>query len=137
MEFDVERKIAAPADRIWRILTDAAGYADWDNGIVRIEGEIEEGATVRIWADDEATTIRIVDLARNERMTWQRRGRLGRTIGTRTFELQERPDGTTDVRIQDVATGKAARQRSEREADARATFVAFADALKRHAESTF
>jgi len=30
-------------DRIWAILTDGGSYADWDSGVVRLEGTIAPG----------------------------------------------------------------------------------------------
>lgn len=36
--FHVERRIAAPPERVWSLLTDAASYPDWNPSIFSIEG---------------------------------------------------------------------------------------------------
>ena len=38
MQFTATTEINAAPETIWRIVTDAAKYPDWDPGIIRIEG---------------------------------------------------------------------------------------------------
>jgi hypothetical protein len=40
--------IKAAPEATWKILTDAPGYADWDSGVVSVEGEIAPGEKLRI-----------------------------------------------------------------------------------------
>lgn len=42
-----ERVIPHPAPAIWALVTDAAGYEDWNPILVHAEGRFEEGATMR------------------------------------------------------------------------------------------
>jgi hypothetical protein len=43
---DTEIEIAAPLERVWRVLTDAPGYGDWNPYIVKIDGELCTGGEV-------------------------------------------------------------------------------------------
>lgn len=128
MEFDVDRNIVAGAQRIWRILTNAAGYADWDNGISSIEGEIVAGGKITVRSGGGSQKHKVVELVPNERMTWKS----SRPRVVRTFALTERPNGTTDVRIHGVVSGFGKKQLP----DLRITINDFVDGLKKQAEST-
>ena len=43
MHFEASADIQAPADRIWKILTDAPSYPAWDSGVTKVEGSIADG----------------------------------------------------------------------------------------------
>lgn len=44
--FHVEIVIPAPPERVWAVLTDARGYAEWNPVFSHVEGEFRQGATV-------------------------------------------------------------------------------------------
>ena len=46
--YHVERHINAAPDRVWAILTNAAGYQDWNHSIVSIQGDMAIGSTVQL-----------------------------------------------------------------------------------------
>ena len=46
LQFTATTLIDATPTTIWGILTDAAGYPQWDPGVVRIEGIIDHGQTI-------------------------------------------------------------------------------------------
>jgi Polyketide cyclase / dehydrase and lipid transport len=50
---DASSTIEASPDVIWAILTDAPGYTTWDSGIVRVEGRIAPGETIKVVSDDQ------------------------------------------------------------------------------------
>jgi hypothetical protein len=37
--YSVSRRINAPAERVWSLLTDAARYRDWNKAVVSIDGD--------------------------------------------------------------------------------------------------
>lgn len=45
-EFRAEATIAAPPEKVWAVLTDAASYAEWNPVLVKVEGTFAEGETV-------------------------------------------------------------------------------------------
>jgi hypothetical protein len=45
-----EIEIAAPASRVWALLSDFAGYPKWNPSIARLEGRAEPGARLRLGA---------------------------------------------------------------------------------------
>jgi hypothetical protein len=47
-DITVETTIAAPADRVWRILTELPRYPEWNPFIRRARGSLEVGGTVRV-----------------------------------------------------------------------------------------
>lgn len=47
MQIDTSIEIAAPAERVWSVLTDFAGWDHWNPVLRRMRGRAEIGATVR------------------------------------------------------------------------------------------
>ena len=47
-ELKTEIEINAPADRVWAILTDLGRFAEWNPFIPEAEGEVKEGARLRV-----------------------------------------------------------------------------------------
>ena len=45
-EIVTEVEIAAPPERVWSVLTDAAKYPEWNPFIVSMQGDIQPGATL-------------------------------------------------------------------------------------------
>ena len=46
--YHVERRIDAPPERVWALLTDASTYRDWNRAVVSIEGTIDLGNTISL-----------------------------------------------------------------------------------------
>jgi Polyketide cyclase / dehydrase and lipid transport len=46
--YDASSTIEASPEAIWAIPTDAPGYTTWDSGIVRVEGRIAPGETIKV-----------------------------------------------------------------------------------------
>src|SRR5437867_1900263 len=44
--FEVTEDINAPASRVWDVLLDFAEWPEWNPFIERVEGKVEEGATI-------------------------------------------------------------------------------------------
>jgi uncharacterized protein YndB with AHSA1/START domain len=47
--FSTTTEINAAPETIWRILTDAPKYPEWDPGMIRIEGSIAPGQPITIY----------------------------------------------------------------------------------------
>jgi hypothetical protein len=50
-ELRTEIEVNASAERVWRILTDFAAYAEWNPFIRRIEGEVVVGARLHVFIE--------------------------------------------------------------------------------------
>jgi hypothetical protein len=48
MELHTEIEIAAPAETVWRILSDLAAYPQWNPFLVRVSGELAVGARLEV-----------------------------------------------------------------------------------------
>lgn len=46
--YEASSTIRATPDSIWDILTDGPSYSSWDNGVVRVEGRILPGETIKV-----------------------------------------------------------------------------------------
>jgi uncharacterized protein YndB with AHSA1/START domain len=49
--FETGTVIDAPAERVWDVLADTGRWADWDSGVVGVEGEPGEGSRIKITSE--------------------------------------------------------------------------------------
>jgi hypothetical protein len=54
-EFNTEIEIDAPADAVWRVLTDFADYPQWNPMIRRASGELRQGARLEVRFEPEGS----------------------------------------------------------------------------------
>ena len=48
-EIHTEIEINAPAEKVWRVLTDFAAYPEWNPFVRRVEGEVSVGARLHVY----------------------------------------------------------------------------------------
>ena len=94
--------ISAPAQDVWAVLTDFERYSKWHPAL-SIERPLSIGAGSllegRAFAGDGQTSkfmATIVEVARPRRLVWEG-GIRGILVGSHSFLLVQRGDGTTDV----------------------------------------
>jgi uncharacterized protein YndB with AHSA1/START domain len=106
VECRVAITIAAPPERIWALLTDAAGFARWNSTVTSIEGTIALGERVkiRVPVSDRTFSPKVTELVANARMVW-RDGMAPMFKGERTFTLTPRGDGTTEFEMVETFSG--------------------------------
>jgi hypothetical protein len=95
--YDSNATIAATPDAVWAVLTDAAAFADWDSGVVRVEGTIASGEKIKVFSEvspDRAFPVKVA-LEANRQMTWRGGMPLGLFKGVRTFTLTPDGEGTS------------------------------------------
>lgn len=134
--FHVSRTIAAPAERVWALLTDAASYHDWNPSIVSLGGAIIPGGTVELVStvDPKRTfTLKVTEMTAPTRMVWSNGMPLGLFTGERTYRLVER-NGATEFSMTEDFTGLLAGLLSRSVPDMTESFSQFADGLKAAAE---
>lgn len=131
----VNVNVRASAARIWALLTDAQAYPRWNSTVARIEGEIREGATLRVHAPgtDRTFTPRVSNMVDCERMTWTG-GFMPVFKGVRTFELRSNGDNSVEFIMAERFSGLMLLLVKQSLPDFGPIFAQYARDLKREAE---
>jgi hypothetical protein len=98
--YETTADIDATPEAVWRVLTDAPAYADWDSGVVQVEGRIAPGEKLKVVSEanpGRAFPVKVTEFAPGERMTWSGGMPLGLFKGVRTFVLTRAGRGTRFV----------------------------------------
>jgi uncharacterized protein YndB with AHSA1/START domain len=106
LEYAVAIDIAAPASRIWSLLTTAGDFPRWNTTVQSIEGRIAEGEriAVRVPISDRVFKLSVRDVVPNEKMVWSD-GMAPMFKGVRTFSLTPKADGSTRFEMIEVFSG--------------------------------
>ena len=130
--------IEARPEAIWAVLTDARGYADWDSGVVRVEGTIAPQEKIKVVSEanpKRAFPVEVTEFAPGERMVWSGGMPLGLFKGVRTFTLaQEDGAGGTRFTMREEYTGPMLPLIWRSMPDLQPSFEQFASGLKARAE---
>ncbi len=129
--------IQATPDAIWRILTDAPGYAGWNRTVSRVDGRIALGEKVTLHAKvapGRAFALEVVAFDAPRRMVWRGGMPLGLFKGERTFELRSIGAGGTEFAMREDYSGWLAPLISRSIPDLQPAFDEFAACLKARAE---
>ncbi len=64
--------IAAAPERVWRILTDAAGFPRWNSTVTTLTGDIalDERLELRVPVSDRTFRVTVTEFAAPSRMVW-------------------------------------------------------------------
>jgi hypothetical protein len=95
--YEAEATIDAGQDAIWAVLTDAPAYADWDSGVVRVEGRIAPQERIKVVSEanpKRAFAVQVTEFSPPQRMVWSGGMPLGLFKGVRTFALGPEGGGT-------------------------------------------
>ena len=103
-------EIAAPVERVWRVLTDFARFPQWSRFILSIEGEARPGARLSARLDDGGGPMQIRPevLVCKDRDELRWRGVLGASFlfsGEHYFRLEALPGGGTRLTHGEVFGG--------------------------------
>jgi hypothetical protein len=104
--FEAETLINARSSTVWDIVTDSGNYTVWDSGITRIDGQVRNGSTIKVWTSTRGRrTLRLrVGQIPGEVMTWTGGLPLGLFKGVRTFTLTPQ-GGMTRLRVREEYSG--------------------------------
>lgn len=135
--YEASADIHATPERIWVVLTDAAGYSRRDSGVVRVEGTIAPGNTIKVFSSvspDRAFPVKVSEFQPGRIMRWSGGMPLGLFKGVRTFRLT--PDGsTTRFEMREEFTGPMLPLIWRSMPDLGPSFTQFATGLKARAEA--
>ena len=135
--YHVERRIDAPPERVWALLTDASGYGRWNKAVLSIEGTIAPGNTINLVSianPKRAFKLMVTDMSA-PRMIWSDGMPLGLFSGIRTYLVQPR-EGVTHFEMSEVYAGLLAPLFTKAIPDLTDSFNVFADSLKHAAEAS-
>ena len=105
------RTIAAPPEKVWALITDAANFPAWNSTIVSLEGSIKTGQRISLVSTvspKRAFKLTVTEMDGPRRMVWADGMPLGLFRGTRTYELDATVDGGTRFQMTEVFTGPLA-----------------------------
>ena len=130
--------IHAAPERIWSLLTDAAGYPTWNSTVERVEGTISPGERLEVYAKatpGRAFPLRVTGFEPGRSMIWSGGMPMGLFKGTRTFTLTPRGSGLTEFAMREEFSGLLAPLVTRSIPDLQPTFDRFAADLKVASES--
>lgn len=98
--------VAAGAERVWQLLTDADGFPRWNSTVTEIVGPIAKGTklAIRVPISKRTFTPTVAELEPPRRMVW-RDGAKPMFQGVRTFELAPQSDGSTRFTMTETFSG--------------------------------
>lgn len=132
--------IAAPASRVWQVLTDFDAYPQWNPFIVSIKGMPETGAVLRNVIVNNGSTMRFRPTVRaavpGRELRWLGRlGLPGLLDGEHSFLIEETGPGSVRLTQAETFTGAlVAVPFVRRKLDVHDAFAAMNSALKQRAE---
>ena len=128
--------IQAPAEKIWNILSDAAGYPAWDLTMVRIEGKLALGETVKFFTklSAQAFPVKVTAFEPNKKLALTGGMPLGLFKSERTHTLTANKDGSTTFHTEEIFSGLLLGVFGRTIPDLTENFQGFAAALKKQAE---
>jgi len=136
--FSATTNIKASKETIWKILTDAASYPQWDPGVDRIEGRIAPGEKVTAYTKlnpNRAFPAKVIEFVPGQKMTWSGGMPLGLFKGVRTFTLVPKNDGSIDFTLREEYSGPLLPMIGKSIPDLSQTFKDFVAGLKARAEA--
>ncbi len=135
-EYAVARTINAPVEKVWALLTDAAGYTTWNPTIVSLEGNIAVGERISLVSTvnpKRAFKLNVVEMS-PQKMVWSDGMPLGLFKGERTFTVTPATGGGTEFSMREVYSGFLAPLITKTIPDMTDSFEEFATGLKNAAE---
>lgn len=137
-EFSATTTIHASPETIWRVLTDAPSYPEWDPSVDRIEGTIASGEKITAYtklSPGRAFPVTVSEFAPGQKMTWTGGMPFGLFRGVRTFTLTPQADSGVEVAVREVFSGPLLPIFGRSLPDLTETFEQFVAGLKARAEA--
>jgi len=134
--YEIKTEIEAAPDRVWHVLTREMPEAPAPYGIIRLDGGIAPGATLKLWSEvspNRAFALRVVAYDPPNTMVWKGGLPFGLFTGTRTFAITERANGCL-FELHEVFSGPMSGLITKSMPDLGPGFSKFAQALKKEAE---
>ena len=135
--FEASSTIQASPERIWSIITDAPNVANWDSGVIRIEGNVALGEKIKLVSSanpGRAFPLKVTEFTPGRKLTLTGGMPLGLFKGVRTYTLS--PEGNaTNFQMREEYTGLMLPLIWKSIPDLNPSFQQYANGLKKKAES--
>lgn len=136
MSCAVTCNIAAPPERVWALLTNAADFPRWNSTVSKIDGTIQLGEKLALQvpaAPGRTFKPKVSQFEPNRSMEWSD-GFAPMFKGVRTFTLTPSADGSTTFEMKEIFSGLMLPMIKGSLPDFGPSFEAYAADLKREAE---
>jgi len=130
--------IEADVDKIWNILIDGPGYANWNSGVEKIEGAILPLQKISVYSTvspGRAFPVTVSQFEPGKKMVWSGGMPLGLFSGERKFTLTPESDTLVKFLMREEFTGLMLPLIWPSMPDLTESFEQFARGLKARAES--
>jgi hypothetical protein len=137
LKFTANTTINSTPETIWRIITDAPSYTDWDANMIRLDGTIAPGEQLTIYTKldpKRAFKPKVVEFTPNRKMVWQSGMPFGLFTGARTFLLEPQGNSVCFTLTEEFKGAMLPMIRGSIP-DLTPTFQTFVQALKERAEA--
>lgn len=137
LDYSATTTINASPQTIWKILTDAPHYTDWEPTVIRIEGKIAPGEKIKVFSKlspDRAFPVTVSTFEPGQKMVWSSGMPLGLFKGVRTFTLTPK-NGSTEMTVREVFSGPLLALIGRTIPNMTEPFQQFVAGLKQHAEA--
>lgn len=135
LDYAVAINIAAPPEVVWDQLTDVAKQTKWNSTLVKIEGPIALGSTVKLvakTAPDRPFALKVTTFEAPKKLVWEDGGKS--FMGVRTYSLTPTATGTVFA-MNETLSGAMLGMIEASLPDFTATFETYASDLKKAAEA--
>jgi hypothetical protein len=129
--------IRARPEAVWALLTNAAGYPQWNSTVEKITGRIAAGEKVTVHSKatpGRALPLKVTAFVPPQRMVWTGGMPLGLFTGTRSYTLTPTSEGEVAFAMREEFSGLLAPLIARSIPDLQPAFDTFAADLKRRAE---
>jgi hypothetical protein len=136
--YEASSTIEASPEAVWAVLTDAPAYPTWESGVVRVEGTIAPGETIKVVSEanpGRTFPVKVTEWDPGRKMSWAGGMPLGLFKGVRTFTLTPEGSGATGFTMREEYTGPLLPLIWRSMPDLRTSFDKFAKGLKSKAET--
>lgn len=138
MSCAIQATIHAKPEKVWALLTDAAGFPRWNSTVTSIEGTIAEGQRLALKvpaSPDRVFKPRVSNVEPARSMIWSD-GMAPFFRGVRTFVLAPNADGSTEFSMKEEFAGIMLPMIKGSLPDFGPVFETYAEDLKRAAEGS-
>ncbi len=136
-EYKATTTIHATPEAIWKVLTNAPAFPEWDPYCERIEGQIALGQKLKAFttlSPGRAFPVKVTEFVPGRSMKWTGGMPLGLFKGERVFTLAPQSDGSVQFTVREVFSGPMLALIGKSIPDMTEPFAKFAEGLKKRAE---